>query len=223
LLEVGQPVSVNGVSSSDKLARPYGQLLVRYITTAEQLVALFNAALETLPFAEKMMFHVEHTPIKKSPPGPRRARQQLKTISVDNLEGQVLDQLGNSAHSRARHLYLYFSAAPSLHTKIRVRPGSRCHRAENRTFLFLMVNQGTNAAASKRARHTQQVHGFQQACFARPVGTTENIHARQGRNSRLLQVSHVVYMKSGQGHRRLSVGHCRYADVCIALFKGASA
>jgi hypothetical protein len=71
--------------------------------------------LESLPLPEKLLFHVEHTPVQILAPGSRGTCQQPKAVRSNNLQWQLLRQFGNGSDRLATDLDLSIANAVPLH------------------------------------------------------------------------------------------------------------
>ena len=172
---------------------PNGQFLVGYLTMAQELIALFYTPLEALPLLEKPVFHVEHSPVQVLSSGAGRTGQQVETIGIDNLYGQLLRQLSHGSHGLSRNLDLYIPIAVPAHTD--AHPMG-IQLPVDRGVVVAMGYQGLDAAA-KAPGHGQQVYRLENTGFATAVAAVEHIYPLQTVQVYLVEIPDMVDLQSG--------------------------
>ena len=147
---------------------------------ANQRVALTQNPLHVKPHSVKLLFHVEHAPIKKLPAALGPPLEQVKGIRVYELNRKATRQLSRILNRSSLNPPLELTVSPPGNPdRQRGRVLRVAHQGMNDTTTRLMVDNGLKPAASEGAPRAQQVYRLQNARLPTTVGPCEYIHPRK--------------------------------------------
>ncbi|GHE21253.1 hypothetical protein GCM10017767_17740 [Halomonas urumqiensis] len=135
---------------------------------------MFQGPPGTLPSIQKVMFHVKHTPIEKLPATGGRTLQEPKSIGIDELKRERLDQPGHSRESLAGEANLEFPTVPMPAYAEGYRRVTRQAGVKNQ-FFAVVGYRITKMPGTKRAPHAEQVDALEQAGLATPIVASNEI------------------------------------------------
>ena len=107
--------------------------------------------MQPLPGTQKMMFHVEHTPIQILSSLFGCAFEQTKAVRVDQLQRQGVGQLRCSANRLAINSNLVISLFAPRDTHGCMQTTVQFDFGKHRTCLMLVLNNGMQTCAAKGA------------------------------------------------------------------------
>src|SRR5690606_28573302 len=170
-----------------------------YSTTSEQAVTLLEAFLQALPCREKLMFHVEHTPIQVLSTLFRRSFQQPEAVRVDQLQGQGRSQFRKAAHLLPIHTDLVIGYLAARNPDGIGYPTALRDFTEDGAGLFAVTYDRLQAGAAEGTGPPKQVNGFQQAGHAAAIGATVEIDSGCRVSSPRRQAAHRDFTEDGAG------------------------
>lgn len=125
------------------------------------------------PVPHEQWFHVEHSPVQKTPSRTGRAVKNRKCIAIKELYRQLPGQLCRTASSLAP--YFYFLPALSILSDPELN--AVIQRAGKHSVLLAMRDERASNAGAKRPCQSQQVNTLEQAGFATAILTIKDVDA----------------------------------------------